>query len=217
MPGKLRINIGCGATPTPGWINLDNSLTVRVAKVPALPELLNRLHVIGPEQLKFARVVRQHGVRWADAVRRIPLPDCSAEVVYSSHMIEHLDPVTEVPRFLREVRRVLIPGGTLRLAAPDLKRLVRRYVAAGDADEFMASLHMADGTPRGVVALGRFLIAGVRNHRWMYDAASLIRLLERHGFRHAKELPPGQTTIPDPGPLNLREREHESLYMEAKR
>jgi len=28
MQGKLRINIGCGATPTPGWINLDNSLTV---------------------------------------------------------------------------------------------------------------------------------------------------------------------------------------------
>jgi len=182
-----------------------------------LPELLNRLHVIGPEQLEFARVVRQHGVRWADAVRRIPFPDSSAEVVYSSHMIEHLDPVTEAPRFLHEVRRVLVPGGILRLVVPDLKRRARRYVATGDADEFLAGLHMADGTPRGVVALTRFLIAGVRNHRWMYDAGSLVGLLVRHGFRDAKELPPGETTIPDPGALKLREREEESVYVEARR
>jgi SAM-dependent methyltransferase len=217
MPGKLRINIGCGATPTPGWINLDNSLTVRLAKVPGLPEFLRRLHMIGPEQLEFARVVRQHGVHKADAVRRIPFPDSSAEVVYSSHMIEHLDPAAEVPRFLHEARRVLIPGGILRLVVPDLGRRVRRYLATGDADEFLASLHMADGTPRGVVASARFVIAGVRNHRWMYDAASLMRLLERHGFRNAKELSPGETTIPDPGALNLREREEESVYVEAKR
>jgi hypothetical protein len=63
----------------------------------------------------------------------------------------------------------------------------------------------------------RSLILAVRSDRWMYDAASLMRLLERHGFRDAKELPPGETTIPDPGALNLREREEESVYVEAKR
>jgi hypothetical protein len=50
----------------------------------------------------------------------------------------------------------------------------------------------------------------------MYAASSLIRLLERHGFGDARELPAGQTTIPDPGPLDLREREEESVYVEAE-
>jgi hypothetical protein len=51
----------------------------------------------------------------------------------------------------------------------------------------------------------------------MYDAASLIRLLERHGFLGAKKLPPGETTIADPGALNLPEWGDESVYVEAKR
>ena len=30
----IRINIGCGITIIPGWQNLDNSLSVRIAKFP---------------------------------------------------------------------------------------------------------------------------------------------------------------------------------------
>jgi predicted SAM-dependent methyltransferase len=131
-------------------------------------------------------------------------------------MIEHLDPTSEVPRFLREVRRVLMPGGILRLAIPDLRRRVQLYLDTQDADEFVRSLHMTDATPRGPLSVMRHLVTGFRNHRWMYDARSLIRLLERHGFHDARELPAGRTTIPDPGPLELREREEESVYVEAK-
>jgi len=28
----MRVNIGCGQSPTPGWINFDNSLTVKIAR-----------------------------------------------------------------------------------------------------------------------------------------------------------------------------------------
>lgn len=212
-----RINVGCGANPTPGWLNFDNSLTVRLARVPALLQLLAKLGVIGAHQLHFARVVRREGILWANAVHRIPVPDSSAEVVYTSHMIEHLDPHSEVPSFLREVRRVLIPNGVLRLAAPDLSRRVHRYLETHDADEFIASLRLIDGTPRSVVSITRYLLVGFRNHRWMYDASSLIRLLERYEFIDPRALPAGQTTIPYPGPLNLREREDESMYVEARR
>jgi hypothetical protein len=103
-PGKLRINIGCGATPTPGWLNFDNSLTVRLAKWPGLMEALHAAGAVTSGQVHSAAVVRAHGIRWANAVRRIPVPDASAEVVYSSHMLEHLDPEHEVTRFLAEVR-----------------------------------------------------------------------------------------------------------------
>ena len=217
-PRPFRINIGCGATPTAGWLNFDNSLSVRLARWPGVMQALCAAGVVAAEQLHFARTVRRSGVRWADAARGIPLPNESAEVVYSSHMLEHLDPQHEAPRFLREVRRVLVPGGIVRIVVPDLVRRARHYVEEShDADEFVRALRMVDGTPRGVLALTRHLIAGFRNHRWMYDAASLIRLFERNGFCSARELPPGETMIPDPGLLNLREREEESVYVEARR
>ena len=56
-----------------------------------------------------------------------------------------------------------------------------------------------------------------RNHRWMYDGSSLARLVTEAGFRDAKVLAAGETTIPDPGALNLRERERESCYVETRK
>lgn len=214
----LRINVGCGATPTAGWLNYDNSLTVRLASWPGIMRALCGVGAVTRDQLHFARVARANGIRWANAARRIPLPGESVGVVYSSHMFEHLDSNHEVPRFLEEVRRVLVPGGILRLIVPDLFRRVRGYLEEShDADEFLRSLYIVDSTPRGVIGVTRQLIVGFRNHRWMYDAASLIRLLERHGFSSVSDLSPGETMIPDPGPLNLREREDESIYVEARR
>src|SRR5688500_1904830 len=136
MTSLPRVNVGCGATPTPGWINLDNSLTVRMARLPLAGTVLRRL---GPRGA-FYDAVRRDDVRWADAVR-LPLADASVEVVYSSHMFEHLDR-REAQRFLDEVKRVLRPGGTLRLVVPSLTRLVDGYARDRDADAFVASLHM---------------------------------------------------------------------------
>jgi hypothetical protein len=50
----------------------------------------------------------------------------------------------------------------------------------------------------------------------MYDGASLARLLVGEGFEDPVRLRPGETTIADPGALDLREREEESLYLEAR-
>ena len=32
----VRVNVGCGSSPTPGWVNFDNSLSVRAARWPLL-------------------------------------------------------------------------------------------------------------------------------------------------------------------------------------
>ena len=44
---------------------------------------------------------------------------------------------------------------------------------------------------------------------------SLSLLVERAGFSRVVVQPAGTTMIPNPGRLNLREREEESLYVEA--
>jgi SAM-dependent methyltransferase len=201
------VNVGCGATPTEGWINFDNSPTISLARLPFAP------YFLGASRRAFVAEVRRGNVRRAHATR-LPLADGSAEVVYSSHMLEHLVR-RDARRFLAEARRVLARGGVLRLAVPDLRLMVEKYLADADADVFVHGTRLAVDPSASPLARLRLLVAGVREHAWMYDAASLTKLVASVGFSDVAVVPPGETRIPDPAPLDLREREGESLYLEA--
>jgi SAM-dependent methyltransferase len=209
-----RINIGCGDVPTRGWLNYDNSLTVRLAGWPWLARLLGAAGLLSPKQLGFIAAVRREGVRYADAINAIPHADGTVEVLYTCHMLEHLDR-DEARRFLAEARRVLISGGIIRIAVPDLRFHVESYLQDGLADRFIENLFMA--TPRTTSLPGklRYLLIGERHHLWMYDGDSLTRLLRDAGFHAPRIMPAGETTIPDPGPLDLAERSPESVFIEA--
>lgn len=215
MVTVVRVNVGCGATPTPGWINLDSSWTVRLARSRRAFVFLGRLGLIGPEQQAFARVVRERDIRWSDA-RRLPFEESTVHVVYTSHMVEHLTR-EELSAFLAEAKRVLLPAGVLRIAIPDLALLVRRYCEEGDADRFVSSTLLAQQRPRGLRARLRAGVVGARHHAWMYDGPSLVKVLGGAGFQSATIVPAGTTTIPDPGALSLRERQDESVYVEARK
>ena len=57
----------------------------------------------------------------------IPFEDNSFDVVYHSHLIEHL-PKSEAESFLLECYRVLRPQGVLRVVVPDLEEMVCTYL-----------------------------------------------------------------------------------------
>ena len=214
-PALVRLNVGCGPTPTEGWINYDNSWSVRLARRPALVRVLARAGLITDAQRHLCEVARREGIRFGTA-EAIDHTDGSVDVVYSSHMLEHLDRAT-AQQFLAEARRVLKPGGMIRIAVPDLGMLVDRYNADGDADRLVEASLLASEAPKTLVAKLRFLVLGSRHHAWMYDARSLMAALERAGFESARTLDPGTTTIEDPGALDLAERADESIYVEARR
>ena len=69
----MRVYVGCGANPIPGWVNLDNSLTVKLARYPLLPDLLLKVGLMSPVRKPFIERVRRDGILRADATKRIPL------------------------------------------------------------------------------------------------------------------------------------------------
>jgi predicted SAM-dependent methyltransferase len=62
-----------------------------------------------------------------DCRQKLRFEDNSVDVIYSSHVIEHLSPEI-ARRFLRETVRVLRPGGLIRLVTPDLERIAFEYL-----------------------------------------------------------------------------------------
>lgn len=176
-------------------------------------QVLKRTPLLSTSQIHLGEVARSQGVKPGSATA-LPHSDASVDAIYSSHMLEHLD--RESARaFLDEAHRVLRSGGVLRVAVPDLGRLVERYNTDGDADGFVAATLL--GSETSITALDRLrhLVLGSRAHAWMYDERSLISLVEAAGFEEVRSLPPGQTGIAAPGSLDLWERADESVYVEA--
>ena len=67
------------------------------------------------------------GVIEHDLRQGLPFDDRSCDAVYHSHVLEHLQP-EQAAKLLAECFRVLKPGGTLRIAVPDLEGIARQYL-----------------------------------------------------------------------------------------
>ena len=151
-----------------------------------------------------------------DATKGLRVQDKSVDVAYSSHMLEHLDK-NEADKFLREVFRVLRSGGIIRIAIPDIKKMVDQYNESGDADAFIEATHLCVPRPKSLAQRLRLLLAGTRHHQWMYDGLSLSQLLQKHGFVKIEVMPAGRTKISSHEPLDLKERDSDSVYVEAEK
>jgi SAM-dependent methyltransferase len=67
-----------------------------------------------------------------DILSGIPFPDNHFEMVYHSHLLEHLS-MASGRTFMVDCWRVLKPGGVMRVVVPDLEGIVREYLRNLDA------------------------------------------------------------------------------------
>jgi SAM-dependent methyltransferase len=155
-------------------MNLDASPVLRMQRLPLVGGLARRL--VAPA---FSANVR-HG----DVTQGLPLADGAAGIVYTSHMLEHLA-AHDLDVALREIHRVLAPGGVFRSVLPDLEFEVRRYLASDAPDrasDFMrATILGVETRERGLVPALRGWL-GNSAHKWMWDFPSIATHLAQAGF-----------------------------------
>ncbi len=196
---ELKLNIGCGTSGIEGWVNIDNSPSILLSRLP-----LGRRIFRTPD---WPRAVRR-----ADVRKRIPFPDSSVACIYSSHTFEHFT-YEESRAVARECFRVLRPGGILRIVVPDLGIMVRDYLA--DTADAMASHKFVSRLL--LTANLRDLMHAGAHHKQMFDGRSLGQMLLEAGFRAPEVSSFGSSRIAEIAQIELESRRAESLYVEAAR
>jgi len=136
------------------------------------------------------------GIAHLDATRPFPLPAASFDVAYCEHMIEHLAPAGGLI-MLRECRRVLRPGGTVRVATPDLEVFLGLYGREDDLRRRRYVQWVSDRYLRGGGAGKASLV--INNlfrgwgHQFLYDAELLEGALAAAGFERVRRVRPGES------------------------
>jgi predicted SAM-dependent methyltransferase len=124
----------------------------------------------------------------------LPFADGSAQCVFVSHLLEHLYYPHDARAFLCEIRRVLKPGGIVRIVVPDVEQCIDAYVA-NDRSFFGSRRETWDWWPENPTRLEDFLAyAGAGTdpgylfeaHKFGYDFETLSRLMQEAGLQHVE-------------------------------
>ena len=144
-----------------------------------------------------------------DIARGLPLETGSIDYAVSIHALPEV-PYTELVPVLRELRRVIKPGGILRLCLPDLIKGVRAY-ERGDRDYFLVP--DADAKRLGAKLITQLIWYGYS--RTLFTVEFIEEMLLKAGFARVEHCSYGQTSGPHPDIVDLDNRESESLFVEA--
>jgi hypothetical protein len=216
-----KYNMGCGSIRPEGWINVDSSFTSLMRRLPFGQSIVSKF---GKEKVEGAPVVYMNlSKRWKG------IGDQTAEIVYASHLFEHLT-IKSRAVFLREAFRVLKPGGILRLVVPDLELHTRHYIRELDHGNTKASelflwtlnLHRESQYPSGkkIHRVLGYLQGYPHQHKYMYDQYSLADLLSKSGFTQIQKSDFGEshyTEAVHQVEYNKALSYGDSLYLEAIR
>jgi SAM-dependent methyltransferase len=153
---SLYLNLGCGNKLQPGddWLNIDR---VKPGGI--------------PQDVNFRR----------GDILALPVEDCTVDGVLMLHVFEHIPPC-DVEEALKEIWRVLKPGGFLHLEMPNIATACATLLIAmekTDAQLLMLALRSIYGSHE----------QDGQNHKWGYSPESLMPILEIGGFTHTKVVP----------------------------
>ncbi len=140
-----------------------------------------------------------------NVLRGLPFADGSVRYVFVSHLLEHLFYPRDVQPFLSELRRVLMPGGVVRIIVPDIAQCIEAYVH-NDRSFFGNRRETWPWWPENPTRLEDFLAysgAGAEpaylfeSHKYGYDFETLERVLRDAGFHEVTRSDFGASRHPE--------------------
>jgi len=150
-----------------------------------------------------------------DITKGLPLDDHSVTGIFTEHVLEHIS-FSSCDYVLGEFRRILKPGGVLRIVVPDGELYLSRYTelmqlltneplpySSGDSYEGLYSPMMS---------VNRIFRA--HGHQFIYDFQTFDLLLHKNGFTEVQKAEYNHGRNPDLL-FDQKSRSVESLYVEA--
>lgn len=172
--GPIKLNVGCGTDYKESWVNIDNNSDDNIEKL----------------DLNF------------DMRNPLPYKDGSVDFIFNEHFFEHLT-VDEGQAAMKDLMRVLRPGGVMRIAMPDLELAIQAYLDKGWKDKpFLERFGLGFVKTRAELLNMNFSWWG---HKWLYDWEELERRLSDAGFTNVKRCEWGKSEHKDLCDLETRQ------------
>jgi SAM-dependent methyltransferase len=108
--------------------------------------------------------------RW-DVRKPLPFPDGSVDMVYHSHLLEHLE-ADDGRNLIKDCFRALKPGGILRVAVPDLAGIAEAYLEARVSARQDGDTTMLEWTRMELVDQATRGVSGGEMLRWLRSRSS---------------------------------------------
>jgi Uncharacterized protein conserved in bacteria len=216
----VRLNLGCGEIRPENWINTDSSLNSFVQRFPILGRVI-------PVILK-SRKYESNRVKYMNLNRKWHFKDDSVDVVYASHVFEHLT-LHSADLFLKESYRCLKPGGIIRIVVPDLYKICKKYIheyehtnSEDPTTYILWAINMhREGqygkTNNWLKKIVHVLQDYPHQHKYMYDTKSLTKRFSETGFYEIQSFEYGISNIIQITDVEGTREHYLSVYLEAKK
>lgn len=145
----------------------------------------------------------------ADVRKGLPLASDSFDYIVGIHVLPEI-PYSDLDKSLAELRRLLRPGGVLRLSLPDMDLALRAY-QTGDVDYFL----IGDDVVKSLAGKMIVQLTWYGRSRCMFTWEFTRELLARNGFRDISRCSYQKTASVHGSITELDDRPLESLFVEA--
>lgn len=125
-----------------------------------------------------------------DVSKPLPWADNSVEFIVISHCIEHISPA-EAFSFLREARRILKPGGVIRVTVPDVVQIWED--ATPEYLNWLKSMGWGDGSKASAIEN----IVCRHGHKGLFCSSSIWVLMAAAGFSQVQHQNRGFSKCPE--------------------